>query len=114
MLGRHWDWRMKLVALAAVMVPLAACDPSKGTLNQMGWSPNGQAGSPFNGKNYADPNPHSDSDDAQRAAYQQHQEEQRNPSPSEPDLSKMNCTGSSNVVSGSNSGSMTSSTRCHN
>jgi hypothetical protein len=83
-------------------------------------TPNSGPLSPFNGKDYADPNPHSATDDAQRSAYQQHQDEQRrqeeesHSQPSMPDLSKMTCSGGSNVVSGANSGMMTSSTSCHN
>ena len=75
---------------------------------------------PFNDKDYADPHPHSDSDDAQRAAYIQHQQEQERtqaPSSSDtgmPDLSKMSCAGSGTVVQGANAGMMTSSTSCHN
>jgi hypothetical protein len=107
--------RSGLIVSMCIILPFPACDPSKGTLNQTGFSVNGPAGSsPFNGNNYPDPHPHSDSDDAQRAAYQQHQDEQRNTSPSEPDLSKMPCTGSKTVTSGSNSGVMTSSQNCHN
>jgi hypothetical protein len=70
----------------------------------------------FNGKDYPDPHPHSDSDDAQRAAYIQHQQEQQqhDSGPPMPDLSKMNCTGSSNISQGANAGMMSSSTSCHN
>ena len=47
--------------------------------------------SQFNNKNYADPNPHSLSDDQQRAAFQQHQQEQDDAARmnSGPDLSHM-------------------------
>ncbi len=70
----------------------------------------------FNNKNYADPNPHSASDDAQRAAYQQHQQDQMNAAGmnSGPDLSHMNCSGSSVSSSGANAGTLSSSTSCHN
>ena len=79
-------------------------------------SPGQADSSSFNGKNYADPNPHSASDDAQRAAYMQHQQEQQQPSapPAEPDLSAMHCSGSSSVSTGGNAGSMVGSTSCHN
>ncbi len=66
----------------------------------------------FNSKNYADPNPRSASDDAQRAAYQQHQQDQVNSSG--PDLSHMSCSGSSTSSSGANAGTFSSSTSCHN
>ena len=79
---------------------------------------------PYNNKDYPDPHPHSDSDDAQRAAYSQHQQDQQreqqdqqepsSPGFSMPDPGKLSCTGSSNVVTGSNAGMMTSSTSCHN
>jgi hypothetical protein len=76
----------------------------------------GGGGSPFNNKNYPDPNPHSVSDDAQRAAYQQHQQEQidEQRANSMPDLSHMTCTGNSASSSGPNAGSFSSSTSCHN
>jgi hypothetical protein len=75
----------------------------------------GFGNSDFNNKNYADPNPHSASDDAQRAAYQQHQQEQRDQlNNSGPDLSHMTCTGSSSSSSGANAGTFSSSTSCHN
>lgn len=89
----------------------------------MGSLPHGNLGmpvmsdAPFNGKNYADPNPHSSSDDAQRAAYQQHQQEQNDAAAranTMPDLSKMNCTTTGSSSSGANAGTMTSSTSCHN
>ena len=70
----------------------------------------------FNNKNYADPNPHSASDDAQRAAYQQHQQDQMNAAGmnSGPDLSHMSCSGSSVSSSGTNAGTFSSSSSCHN
>jgi hypothetical protein len=69
----------------------------------------------FNNKNYADPNPHSASDDAQRAAYQQHQQEQQEQlNNSGPDLSHMSCSGSSTSSSAANAGTFSSSTSCHN
>lgn len=73
----------------------------------------------FNNKNYADPNPHSASDDAQRAAYQQHQQDQQDQMNAAgvnggPDLSHMRCTGSSSSSSGVNAGTFSSSTSCHN
>ncbi len=75
----------------------------------------GFGNSDFNNKYYADPNPHSASDDAQRAAYQQHQQEQRDQlNNSGPDLSHMSCSGSSSSSSGANAGTFSSSTSCHN
>jgi hypothetical protein len=70
----------------------------------------------FNNKNYADPNPHSASDDAQRAAYQQHQQDQINEQRaiSEPDLGHMSCSGSSTSSTAANAGTLSSSTSCHN
>jgi hypothetical protein len=71
----------------------------------------------FNGKNYPDPNPHSASDDAQRAAYQQHQQDQINAQQranSGPDLSHMTCTGTTTSSSGANAGTFSSNTSCHN
>lgn len=72
--------------------------------------------SPFKGKDYPDPNPHSASDDQQHAAYLRHQQEQNDTAskPSEPDMSNMTRTGSSSSSSGPNAGMMTSSTSCHN
>jgi hypothetical protein len=121
MLNLPCNKRLKLFALAVIMLPLAACDPSKGTLNQMGWSPNGPPGissnalpgSPFNGKDYADPHPQSESNDAQRAAFEQNQREQREMSTG-PDLSKMTCAGIGTPVQSANSGSLNSITSCHN
>ena len=76
----------------------------------------GFGNSAFNNKNYADPNPNSASDDAQRAAYQQHQQDQMNAAraSSGPDLSHMSCSGSSVSSSGANAGTFSSSTSCHN
>jgi hypothetical protein len=70
----------------------------------------------FNNKNYADPNPHSASDDAPRAAYQQHRQDQMSAPGmnSGPDLSHMNCSGSSVSSSGINTGTLSSSSSCHN
>jgi hypothetical protein len=90
-----------------------------GTPGVISTSPPSQA-SPFNDKNYADPHPHSDSDDAQRAAYIHHQQDQQREQSQAshdsgmPDLSKMSCTGSSNVSTAANAGMMTSSSSCHN
>jgi recombinational DNA repair protein (RecF pathway) len=105
---------LRLLANTAILLPLVACDLSKGTLNQTGFSVSGPgAASPYNGKNYADPHPQSGSNDAQRAAYQQHQDEQRTAPMAAPDLSKMSCTGDATSQQGSNSGSMNSTTNCH-
>ncbi len=104
------------LALGAILLLLAGCGLSSlphGNLPMpdMSGGP-GFGSSPFNGKDYPDPHPHSDSDDAQRAAYQQHQQDQINDSG--PDLSHMSCTGSSSSSSGSNAGTFSSSTSCHN
>jgi len=84
--------------------------------------------SPFNDKNYPDPNPHSASDDAQRAAYQANQQRQQEikqgedveneearkaglgPSP----IDGMHCTSTSSYSGSANAGTSTSSTSCHN
>jgi hypothetical protein len=111
------------IALTAAMLPvLAGCmDLSQlphGNLPMpdMSGGPGFSNNSAFNGKNYADPNPHSASDDAQRAAYQQHQQDQMNAASmnSGPDLSHMHCTGTSTSSSGTNAGTFSSSSSCHN
>ncbi len=89
------------LALGALLL-LAGCDLSSlphGNLGMpdMSGGP-GFTSSQFNDKNYPDPNPHSASDDAQRAAYQQHQQDQLNDSG--PDLSHMSCSGGSTSSSG--------------
>jgi hypothetical protein len=67
----------------------------------------------FNTKSCADPNPHSESDYAQRAAYQPHQQDQMNTN-SGPDLSHMSCSSSSSVSSsGANAGTLSSNSSCH-
>jgi hypothetical protein len=104
------------IALGAILLLLSGCGLSSlphGNLGMpdMSGGP-GFSNGDFNDKNYADPNPHSASDDAQRAAYQQHQQEQLNNSG--PDLSHMSCNGSSSSSSISNAGSFSSSTSCHN
>ena len=107
------------LALGAGLLLLAGCDLSSlphGNLPMpdMSGGP-GFGSSPFNGKDYPDPHPHSDSDDAQRAAYQQHQQEQRDQlNDSGPDLSHMSCSGGSSSSSGANAGTFSSSTSCHN
>ncbi len=83
--------------------------------------------SPYNGKNYPDPNPYSASDDAQRAAFAQHQKDQEIKQGEDlenadaqkagfgtPDLSGMNCTSSSNTTGSANNSETTSNTSCHN
>jgi hypothetical protein len=87
----------KHIALAAILPLLAGCDLSSlphGNLPMPNMSGGpGFGNSSFNGKNYPDPNPYSASDAAQRAAYQQHQQDQMNAASmnSGPDLSKMSC-----------------------
>jgi hypothetical protein len=120
-----------LLLLPLVAIALAACHTPEGDawdkahhVGEINWTgtPGRISTSPpdpaFNGKDYPDPHPHSDSDDAQRAAYIQHQQEQQRAQQSGgsgmPDLSKMNCTGTSTVAQGANAGMMTSSTNCHN
>ena len=103
------------LAFAAALL-LAGCDMSQlphGNLGMpdMSGGPGFNNTSPFNNKNYADPNPHSASDDAQRAAYQQHQQDQMNAGP---DLSHMHCTGASTSSTGANAGTFSSSSSCHN
>ena len=104
------------LALVAALLLLAGCDRSSlphGNLGMLDMSEGpGFTGGQFNGKNYPDPNPHSASDDAQRAAYQQHQQDQLNDSG--PDLSHMSCSGGSTSSSGANAGTFSSSTSCHN
>ncbi len=101
-------------ALLIVLASLAGC--ALGDLPHGNLGMPADAGSPFNGRDYADPNPHSASDDAQRAAYQRHQQEQNDAAAraSEPDLSTMTCTGTSSSATAANAGSLTSSTNCHN
>jgi hypothetical protein len=114
--------RYRLAVAAAVLPLLVSCmDMSQlphGNLPMpdMSGGPGFSNNAAFNGKNYADPNPHSASDDAQRAAYQQHQQEQMNAAGmnSGPDLGHMNCTGSSVSSSGANAGTYTASSNCHN
>lgn len=109
------------LSLAVLLTLLGGCmDMSSlphGNLGMpdMSGSP-GFGDSQFNNKNYADPNPHSLSDDQQRAAFQQHQQEQDDAARmnSGPDLSHMSCTGSSTSSIGVNAGTMSSSTNCHN
>jgi hypothetical protein len=76
----------------------------------------GFGNSSFNDKNYPDPHPESESDDAQRAAYQQHQQDQINAAgaDSAPDLGQMTCTSNSVSSTGGNAGSFSSSSSCHN
>jgi hypothetical protein len=111
--------RPRLV-LAGIPLLLAACDMSSlphGNLGMPDMSGGPGFSNPaFNNKNYADPNPHSASDDAQRAAYQQHQQDQINAAStsSGPDLSHMSCSGSSVSSSGANAGTLSSSSSCHN
>ena len=107
------------LALAILLPLLAGCDLSSlphGNLPMPGMSGGtGFGSSPFNDRNY-DPNPHSASDDAQRAAYQQHQQEQIDAQRASamPDLSQMRCTSSGTSTSGPNAGSFSSSSSCHN
>jgi hypothetical protein len=112
---------LRTLALASVLPLLAGCmDLSQlphGNLPMPNMSGGpGFGNSAFNGKDYPDPNPHSASDDAQRAAYQQHQQDQMNAASmnSGPDLSHMSCTGSSVSSSGANAGTFSSSSSCHN
>jgi hypothetical protein len=106
--------------LASIPLVLAACDMSSlphGNLGMPDMSGGPGFGNPaFNNENYADPNPHSASDDEQRAAYQQHQQDQMNAAGlnSGPDLSHMSCSGSSVSSSGANAGTLSSSSSCHN
>jgi hypothetical protein len=111
--------RVRLV-LIGIPLLLAGCDLSSlphGNLGMpdMSGGP-GFGNSDFNNKNYADPNPDSASGDAQRAAYQQHQQDQVNAAGmnSSPDLSHMSCSGGSTSSSGANAGTLSSSTSCHN
>jgi hypothetical protein len=108
------------IALAALLLMLAGCDlpplpHGNLPMPDMSGGPGFDNGA-FNGKNYPDPHPESPSDDAQRAAYQRHQQEQIDAARanSAPDLSKMTCTGSSTSSSGANAGTFSSSTSCHN
>jgi hypothetical protein len=108
------------IALAALLLLLSGCDlPSlpRGNLPMpdMSGGP-GFDKTQFNGKNYPDPHPESASDDAQRAAYQRHQQEQIDAgrANSAPDLSKMTCTGGSTSSNGANAGTFSSNTSCHN
>jgi hypothetical protein len=104
----------RLVALLlAISLALAGCGVPTGPLGMpvMGGGP----GTPFNDKNGPDPHPFSESNDAQRAAYEAHQREQQvQQQMRSPDLSTMQCTGSSSGSSGPNAGMMTASTSCHN
>jgi hypothetical protein len=109
------------LAFAVISLMLAGCDMSSlphGNLGMpdMSGGPGFSNGGAFNNKNYADPSPHSASDDAQRAAYQQHQQDQMNAAGmnSGPDLSHMSCSGSSVSSSGTNAGTFSSSSSCHN
>ncbi len=75
------------------------------------------AASPFNDKNYADPSPQSATDEQQRAAYQQHQkeqEEQGDTGSAGSDPGETSCTETTSSATGANSGSLSSSTSCHN
>jgi hypothetical protein len=119
-----------LLLLPLVAIALAGCHTPEGDawdkahhVGEINWTgtPGRISTSPpdpaFNNKDYADPHPHSDSDDAQRAAYIQHQKEQQeqaNHDSAMPDLSKMSCTGGGSVTQTANAGMMTSSTSCHN
>jgi hypothetical protein len=106
------------LAFAIIPLVLAGCDLPHGNLGMpdISGGPGFSDTGAFNNKNYADPNPHSASDDAQRAAYQQHQQDQISAPGmnSGSDLSKMSCTGSSASSSGANAGTFSSSTSCHN
>jgi hypothetical protein len=104
------------LALVGTLLLLVGCDMSSlphGNLGMpdMSGGPGFTSGE-FNGKNYPDPNPRSASDDAQRAAYQQHQQDQLNDSG--PDLSRMSCSSSSVSSSGANAGTFSSNSSCHN
>ena len=110
--------RSRLV-LAGIPLLLGACDMSSlphGNLGMPDMSGGPGFSNPAFNKNYADPNPHSASDDAQRAAYQQHQQDQMNAAGmnSGPDLSHMSCSGSSVSSSGTSAGTLSSSSSCHN
>jgi hypothetical protein len=50
----------------------------------------------------------------QRPPEQPHAQQSSGSGSGMPDLSRMSCTGSSNVAQGANAGMMTSSTSCHN
>jgi hypothetical protein len=106
------------LALAGIPLLLAACDMSSlphGNLAMPDMSGGPGFSNPaFNDKNYTDPNLHSASDDAQRAAFQQHQQDQINAAGTSPDLSHMSCSGSSVSSSGANAGTLSSSSSCHN
>jgi hypothetical protein len=101
---------------AAMLCLLAGCSLPHGNVGMpdMSGGP-GFSSSDVNDKTY-DPNPHSASDDAQAAAYKQHQQDQMNAAAaaSGPDLSTMSCSGSSVSSSSANAGSFSSSTSCHN
>jgi hypothetical protein len=100
-----------LLVLAAVT--LAGCGMPTGPLGMP--MTGGGPGSPLNDKNYPDPHPQSDSDAAQRAAYQANQQQQSvQQQMSMPDLSSMHCATISSGSTGTNAGSMTSSRSCHN
>ena len=120
------------VSLAALLV-LGGCTltPEQAAWNRahhVGELPLTPADAPFNGKNYADPSPHSDSDDQQRAAYEANQQRQMEikrgedveneearkagfgPSPTD----GMNCASTSSFSGSANNGTSTSHTSCHN
>jgi hypothetical protein len=115
-------------AVAVFSLPLVAC---KLTPEQQEWNrahhvgeipwtgtPGVVQSSQSNGKDGPDPHPHSDSDDAQRAAYQQFQDRQNQeaskPAFAMPDSGTLTCSASTFASSAANAGSLTSSTRCHN
>jgi len=75
--------------------------------------------SPFNSNNAPDPFPHSESQDQQRALYEQNQQYQRDLQAGQerengPDLSDMNCTTTSSTTGSANSMMSSSHTNCHN
>jgi hypothetical protein len=106
----------------AMTVFVVGCDPRYGTLPPVGspdrFPSNNSSSSPFNDKNYADPNPHSYSGDAQRSAFIQHQKDQQGASHSfaspVADLSGMHCKTISTTAGSPNNTVTTSHTSCHN
>lgn len=75
--------------------------------------------SPFNTNNEPDPFPHSESQDQQRALYEQNQLYQRDLEARQerengPDLSGMDCTSTSSTTGSANSMTSSSRTNCHN
>lgn len=110
--------------LAAMLIPLGGCTltPEQEAWNrqhhvgEFPWraQPGPVSASPFNGKDWADPHPHSDSDDQQRAAFEANQQRQRDEAGSGPfSTDGMNCTTTTSFSGSANSGTSSSHTSCH-